>query len=105
TRRLLESLAQKRPLVVVLDDVHWADPELLDLVQDVAGNARNAAVLIVCLARPELHDLRPSWGGGMPNASSVLLEPLTAAESERLIDNLLGESDLPTLVRDHIVGA
>ncbi len=105
TLRELESLARAGPLVVVLEDVHWAHAELLDLVELVAAQARNAPVLVVCLARPELHDLRPSWGGGMPNASSILLEPLGPEESERLIDNLLGQSDLPAPVRDHIVGA
>lgn len=104
-RRLLESLARNGPLVVAFDDVQWAEPSFLDLVENVVERSRNAPILIICVARPELHDTRPSWGGGKPNAGSVLLEPLTPVESERLIDGLLGESDLPQPVRDHIVGA
>jgi DNA-binding SARP family transcriptional activator len=102
-REAFERLTVERPLIVVVDDLHWAEPPLLDLLEAVAGEAREAPVLVVCTARPELYDERPSWGGGAVNASSVLLEPLSEAESERLVDNLLGESDLPDAVRDYIV--
>jgi DNA-binding SARP family transcriptional activator len=101
--RRLEELARKRPLVVVLDDLQWADEKLLELLESLAQSSRNAPVLLLCCARPELLEKRPAWGGGKPNASSILLEPLSEAESERLMDNLLGESDLPDPVRDHIV--
>lgn len=97
-----EALARVKPLVVVFDDVHWAEPELLDLVERVA-ESRGAPILLVCLARPELLETRPGWGGGRVNATSVLLEPLGDEESGRLIDNLLGPSDLPEIVRDWIV--
>ncbi len=93
-RHLLEVLARRRPVVVVLDDVNWGEPTFLDLVEHVADWARDAPILLVCLARPELLDLRPTWGGGKLNATSILLEPLTEAESERLIDNLLGRTAL-----------
>lgn len=99
----LEALAAARPVVLVLDDLHWAEPPLLDLVEEVVESSREAPILVICIARPELFDDRPSWGGGKPNASSILLEPLTAAESDRLVDNLLGESDLPDSVRDYIL--
>jgi predicted ATPase len=104
-RAMLEALARSRPLVLVLDDVHWAEPALLDLVEDVARTSRGAPLLAVCLARPELLDGRPGWSGGLPNASSLLLEPLDEAETERLLDHLLGASDLPDPVRSYIVGA
>ena len=61
--------------MVVFDDVHWAEPGFLDIVEEIAAQLRSAAVLMVCLARPELLDQRPSWGGGIPNAGSLLLEP------------------------------
>jgi DNA-binding SARP family transcriptional activator len=99
----LEELARERPLVVVLDDLQWADEKLLELLETLAESSRNSPALLVCCARPELLEKRPAWGGGKPNSSSILLEPLSEAESERLMDNLLGESDLPEPVRDHIV--
>jgi predicted ATPase len=104
-RAVLEELARDRPLVLVLDDVHWAEPVLLDLIEDVARTSRGAPLLLVCLARPELLDDRPGWGGGLPNASSLLLEPLGEADTERLLDHLLGASELPDPVRSYIVGA
>jgi len=102
-RAILERVARERPLVVALDDLHWGDPSLLDVLESVAASSRGASILLVCSARPELLEDRPGWGGGLTNSSSVLLEPLSAAESERLMDNLLGESDLPDSIRDYIV--
>jgi len=102
-RAELEALARERPLVLVLDDLHWAEPALLDLVEDVASTSREAPLFVVCLARPELLEHRPAFGGGVPNASTVLLEPLDDSDSERLVDHLLGASDLPEIVRAHIV--
>jgi predicted ATPase len=87
----------------VVEDLHWAEPPLLDLLEALVGEGRNISLLVVCTARPELFDERPSWGGGALNTSSLLLEPLTEAETDRLVDNLLGESDLPDAVRDYIV--
>jgi class 3 adenylate cyclase/tetratricopeptide (TPR) repeat protein len=102
-RRLLEALARDRPLVVLLDDLHWAEPTLLDLVEHVADWSREAPILLCCLARPELLDARPGWGGGKFNASSLLLQPLGAAESERLVEQLLGQAMLAEAARRHIV--
>jgi class 3 adenylate cyclase/tetratricopeptide (TPR) repeat protein len=89
-RKLLEASAQDRPLVVVFDDVHWGEPTFLDLVEHVADLSRDAPILLLCLARPELLDRRPGWGGGKLNATTVLLEPLDAAETGELIERLLG---------------
>jgi len=89
-RKLLEQEAQERPLVCVLDDLHWAEETLLDLVEHVADLARDAPILLLCVARPELLERRPSWGGGKWNSTSVLLEPLDAGETERLLDELGG---------------
>jgi DNA-binding SARP family transcriptional activator len=83
-RRLVESLARDRPLVIVLDDVHWAEATLLQLVEHVATTAE-APVLLVCLARPELRDEHPRWGEG---GETIALEPLSAHESEAVIDEL-----------------
>jgi tetratricopeptide (TPR) repeat protein len=102
-RRLLEALARDRPLVVMLDDLHWAEPTLLDLVEHVADWSRDAPILLCCLARPELLEARPGWGGGKFNASSLLLQPLGAADSERLVEQLLGRVTLAEAARRHIV--
>jgi class 3 adenylate cyclase/tetratricopeptide (TPR) repeat protein len=102
-RRLLEALARERPLVVLLDDLHWAEPTLLDLVDHIADWSREAPILLCCLARPELLDARPGWGGGKFNASSLLLQPLDPADSERLVEHLLGRAMLAEAARRHIV--
>jgi len=79
-RKLFEAHAGERPLVVVFDDLHWAAPTFLDLVEHIADWSRDAPLLLVCLARPEFLDGRPNWGGGKFNATSVLLEPLNEDE-------------------------
>ena len=75
-RRLIEALGHERPLVLVVEDIHWAEPSLLDLLDDLCDWVRDAPVMLLCLARPELLDARPTWGGGKHNAVSLLLEPL-----------------------------
>ena len=97
-RKLLEALAQPRPLVVVLDDMHWAEPAFLDLVEHLGDWIRDVPILLLCLARSELLDRRPGWAGGKLNATSILLEPLTEEESQALIDNLLGHAQLPEAI-------
>jgi tetratricopeptide (TPR) repeat protein len=87
--------------VLVLDDLNWAEPMLLDLVEHVAEWSRDAPILLVCLARPELIDVRPGWGGGKPNTTSIFLEPLSESESSRLIESLVGPL-LPEGVRARI---
>ena len=84
-RKLLESRASERPLVVVFDDLHWGEPTFLDLVEHVADLSRDAPIVLLCMARPELLDERPTWGGGKLNASNVLLEPLAPDETVELI--------------------
>ena len=85
-RRLFETLARERPLVVCLEDVHWAQPMFLDLLEYVAGWSHDAPIVLLCLARPELLDDRPRWGG-----VALPLEPLTEVESQRLLDELAAE--------------
>ena len=94
-RRLFEALARAGPLVVVVDDVHWAEPTFLDLVEHVANFSRDFPILLICIARPELFDTRPGWGAGKSNATSILLERLSDAECRELIFNLLGRAPLP----------
>ncbi len=87
-RRLLESLASERPMVLYLDDLQWAEPMLFDLLDHVADLSRGAPILLLCTGRPELLEERSGWGGGKLNATTVLLEPLGVSESEVLLDQL-----------------
>jgi class 3 adenylate cyclase/tetratricopeptide (TPR) repeat protein len=103
-RRFLEGLARVRPLVVVIDDLHWAEPGFLDLVDQVSSWSREAPILLLCMARPELLDARPEWGGGKLHASTAALEPLSRAESELLVANLLGEAILDHQASEAILG-
>jgi class 3 adenylate cyclase/tetratricopeptide (TPR) repeat protein len=94
-RRFLEILATERPLVAVWEDVHWAEPAFLDVVDHVVDWSRNASIMLVCTARPEFLDTRSGWGGGKLNATTVSLQPLDPAASAELIANLIGDADLP----------
>lgn len=104
-RRLLEALARDRPVVVVLEDCHWADEVLLELLEHVADSSRGASILLICTARPELFDVRPGWGGGKVNAATVLLEPLPEEASRRLITDLLGGAEVPEEVASRVAAA
>jgi class 3 adenylate cyclase/tetratricopeptide (TPR) repeat protein len=88
-RKLLEQHAATGPLVVVFDDIHWGEPAFLDLVEHVADFSREAPILVLCMARPELLDRRQAWGGGKLNATNVLLEPLGTDEAAELLAHLL----------------
>ncbi len=87
-RKTLERAAEQAPLVCVFDDLHWAEPALLDLVEHVADWSRVAPILLLCIARPDLLDRREGWAGGKLNATTVLLEPLSAEETDELIERL-----------------
>jgi class 3 adenylate cyclase len=92
-RKLFESLAREQPLVVCFEDVHWAEATLLDLIQHLTEWTSDAPLLLLCLARPEFVDEEGDWVGGGLNVRSIVLDPLTEEESERLID-LLGDTPL-----------
>jgi class 3 adenylate cyclase/tetratricopeptide (TPR) repeat protein len=104
-RRALEHLADRGPLVVLIDDIHWAEPTLLDLVESVADLARDSPILFICPARPEFLDDRPTWGGGKLNATTILLEPLAEGSALELIDALVPGGALPPAVRTRIADA
>ena len=103
-RKLFEALARQGPLVVVLEDFHWAHSTFLDLVEHVADFSRGFPILVVCIARPELRDTRPGWGDGKPNATSIVLGALSDAESREMISNLLDRVPLPPAVESRIAG-
>ena len=98
-RRLLEARAIGRPQVVVIDDLQWAEPVFVDLVEHVADLSRDAPIFLLCVARTELLDARPDWGGGKINATSLLLEPLGPDECAELMERLGAQLDDELLER------
>jgi class 3 adenylate cyclase/tetratricopeptide (TPR) repeat protein len=101
-RSFLEAIATRTPLVVAIEDVHWADGALLGFVEHLLEWSSGVPMLILCSARPELFERAPSWGGGKRNSSTVTLPPLSDADTERLISSLLPPESLPT-VRDVLI--
>ena len=102
-RKLFETMAAARPLVVVFEDVHWAESTMLDLVEHVLGSSERP-ILLVCLARHELLDIRPAWEK-LSGSSVVSLEPLSPSDAARVAENLLGNAELDPDVRARIVEA
>lgn len=87
-RNLLERVSAERPLVCVFDDIHWGEERFLDLVEHIADLSRDAPILLLCMARPDLLDRRPGWAGGKVNATTVLLEALGPHETDAMIESL-----------------
>jgi class 3 adenylate cyclase/tetratricopeptide (TPR) repeat protein len=104
-RKLLETLAASAPVVVVIDDIHWAEPALLDLIEHVAYWSLGAPILLLCDARPDLLERRPGWGAGRMDATSISLEPLSETECGELVANLLDRVELPADARTTILEA
>ena len=93
-RRLVEELAAKEPLVLVFEDIHWADSGLLDLIETLGSLVENAPVLLLTLTRPDLVDSRPNWGSGLRSYTAVALDPLGPRAAEELALRLLGQGGL-----------
>jgi class 3 adenylate cyclase/tetratricopeptide (TPR) repeat protein len=89
-RKFLEELAARRPLVVVFDDIQWGEPTFLDLLEYLAGWIEGVPVMLLCLARGDLLDVRGAWMAGKPNTSLITLHPLSTSQTEGLIRSLLG---------------
>jgi tetratricopeptide (TPR) repeat protein len=100
-RMFLEQLARRQPVVLVVDDLHWAEPGLLDVLEHIADWSRDSPIMLLGLARPEFYDSRPSWGGGKLNAAALLLSALDDAAAVSLVE----KHDLPEAVRRRIVDA
>ncbi|CAN5290608.1 hypothetical protein BH20ACT13_BH20ACT13_14830 [soil metagenome] len=96
-RRFFEAMADQRPLVLVVEDLHWADESLLDFVDELVDWVTDVPLLVVGTARPELLERRPGWGGGKLNATTLALAPLSDDETALLIGRLL---DRPLLAAD-----
>ena len=102
-RRYLEALAEQRPLVLVFEDLHWADEGLLDFVDELIDWLSGVPLLIICSARPELLERRQGWGGGTLNASTVGLSPLSEKETAVLISQVLERALLPAEIQQALL--
>ncbi|HET6641783.1 MAG TPA: tetratricopeptide repeat protein [Gaiellaceae bacterium] len=98
-RAWTEKLAEPQPLVLVFEDIHWGEEPMLELIEHLGTWVRGVPLLLLCLARPELLDIRPGWGGGRVRATAIELEPLGATDSEALIEALLDDQELPDAAR------
>jgi tetratricopeptide (TPR) repeat protein len=94
-RRFLEALAARDPTVLVFEDLHWADDALLSFLEHLADWSQGVSLLILCTARPELHEQHPTWAAGLRNATTINLAPLSNEETARLIGSLLERAVLP----------
>ncbi len=94
-RRFLEAMAARRPFVLVVEDVHWADEALLDFLEHLLDWAAPVPLLVLATARPELYDRRPGWGGGKRNATTISVSPLSSEDTARLLQSLLERALLP----------
>jgi class 3 adenylate cyclase/tetratricopeptide (TPR) repeat protein len=93
--RFLQAVAAKMPLLMVLEDLHWADPAMLRFVHHLVGNARQSMLLVLCTARLELYDRTPDWSRAVHTATTIRLSPLSDADTARLIATLLDHAVLP----------
>lgn len=89
-RRLVETLAGRRPVVLVIDDLQWAEPGLVDLIEHLTAMSRGAPILVVGMARPEFLQTHPAWGSGRQHSFTMALHPLSDADCHRLSAQLLG---------------
>ena len=102
-RRLFEAMAERSPLVLVFEDLQWADEGMLDFVDHLVEWAGGVPILVVAASRPELLARRPGWGGGKANAATISLAPLSDEETARLIGLLLGRSVLPAETQQQLL--
>jgi class 3 adenylate cyclase/tetratricopeptide (TPR) repeat protein len=103
TRKLFEIQARERPLVVVFEDIHWAESAFLDLIEHVAATASNAPLLLLCATRPDLFEQRAGWDGG--GHLRLDLEPLSDEESALVVEHLLGSAPIADGVKSRIIAA
>ena len=96
-------MAEVSPAIIVIEDLHWADPSLLDFLEYLADWSRESPLLVVGTARPELLTSRPTWAAGLANAGTLRVSPLTPAETRDLITSHLANTPLPIDVQNAVV--
>jgi class 3 adenylate cyclase/tetratricopeptide (TPR) repeat protein len=94
-RRFLEDLAAVRPLIMIVEDLHWADGALVEFLEDLLVWSADSPIMVICTARPELYEAHPGWGGGQRNSATISLAPLSDEHIARLLAALLGQTVLP----------
>ena len=103
--RYVAALGREELTILAVEDIHWASGALLDLLEQLAENVADTKVLLFCTARIELLELRPTWGAGKQNATSLSLAPLSAADAAHLMSSLLGEAQVPEEVRERVLAS
>ena len=101
-RKLLEAAAGQQPLVILFEDIHWAEPTFLELIEHLASTIRDVPILIVAAARTDLFDVRPDFAGNLANAARLELEPLSGAESTALVEQLIGHAGVASDLSDRV---
>jgi class 3 adenylate cyclase len=101
-RKLLEAVAGRQPLVIVFEDIHWAEPTFLDLIEHLGSTIAGLPVLIVAVARTDLFDTRPHFAGEVPGATRIEVDPLSGVESRALIEYLVGDAGVAADLPDRV---
>jgi class 3 adenylate cyclase/tetratricopeptide (TPR) repeat protein len=104
-RRYLDALGRIRPTILVVEDIHWASDQLLDLLEHVTDTLADTSVLIVCATRPELLESRPTWGAAKQNATAMTISPLDGDEADELVAELLGRNGAPEALRRRVLAS
>ncbi|MDH4283567.1 MAG: AAA family ATPase, partial [Myxococcales bacterium] len=99
----LEAIASQRPLVLLFEDLHWGDAALLDFIERLVDWSSGLPILVLCSARPELYDLKPGWGGGKRNSTTVSLSALAREDTARLVSALLESAVLPAETQEALL--
>jgi class 3 adenylate cyclase len=102
--RFIEAIARSAPTVLLFEDLHWADDDLVDFVDELVDRMPDVPLLVVCTTRPELFERRPSWGDGRPGAVAVSLGPLSDGETVQLLQRLAGGVELTPAVQETLLG-
>ena len=101
--RFIEAIAARSPLVLVVEDLHWADPSMLDFLAHLLDTVTGVALVLIATTRPELFESTPDWGAGLGNHTMLRLSPLTPGQTAELVETLLGGAELPDDVRTSLV--
>lgn len=104
-RKFFEQIARTRPLVLLIHDIHWAEPTFLALIEHLLDVSREVPILVLCTARHELLESQPRWMLGRENAARISLVPLSADDTAAIVHSLVGEVGIPVVLRDRIVAA